>query len=358
MKAGNLKGALLEYIISRLLINCGFSKVKEDGVYIFKDKGLFFINGKGAAHDADVLMDPPIQMPFAYPSRLLFECKAYSSKVGLPVVRNALGLRNDINDFEIVTEKSLKERKNNRRADYAIANRKRHFYQIGVASLNGFTKSATEFAANHKIPLLSLDWFFPEYSLELFEKIDQRYVDSLNADVVEILFKYLKTGEDYTINFEHFKETDEIIGKILKSLDLIIHGLFVGLIETGDILFLFPNQKDSFERFESFNRGHFLKAKLHYYREEPNIWRLEVFEVSELMQKATFKFHLPKNLVDNWTKENYDRVKALDMKAEFFSRIFIFPHKNDDQSLPYYLLTIDSEWLNKWRRTEGIDDIL
>jgi hypothetical protein len=36
----------------------------------------FSEKGKRAAHDADVLMKPSIQLPFYHPSRLLFECKA------------------------------------------------------------------------------------------------------------------------------------------------------------------------------------------------------------------------------------------------------------------------------------------
>ena len=105
MTSGQLKGTLLEYLVRRLLSHCGFTSVRPDGHYIFAQAGagLFFINGKGAAHDADVLMEPPIQMPFSYPARLLFECKAYDTTVGLGVIRNALGLRYDINDFEIIT---------------------------------------------------------------------------------------------------------------------------------------------------------------------------------------------------------------------------------------------------------------
>ena len=75
MTSKQMKGALLEYIVRRLLANCGFTSVRPDGHYIFAQRGtgLFFINGKGAAHDADTLMEPPIQMPFSYPSRLLFD---------------------------------------------------------------------------------------------------------------------------------------------------------------------------------------------------------------------------------------------------------------------------------------------
>jgi hypothetical protein len=77
MTAGQLKGALLEHIVRTLMYSCGFASVKPDGLYIYAQtgNGLFYINGKGAAHDADVLMEPPIQLPFSYPSRILFECR-------------------------------------------------------------------------------------------------------------------------------------------------------------------------------------------------------------------------------------------------------------------------------------------
>ena len=119
MNHKQLKGSLLEYLVRRILTRCGFTSVRPDGHYVFEQTGtgLFLINGKGAAHDADVLMEPPIQMPFSYPSRLLFECKAYETAVGLGVIRNALGLRYDINEFEIITDDSIKLRKNNKRAN-------------------------------------------------------------------------------------------------------------------------------------------------------------------------------------------------------------------------------------------------
>lgn len=131
MKAGNLKGALLERIVCQLLKSCGCTNVKADGLFSFEDRGLFFVNGKGAAHDANIIMNPPIQMPFAYPTQILFECKAYELDTGLLMVRNALGLRNDLNEFEIVTRDSILKRQNNRRASYAIDTRTRYLYQVG-----------------------------------------------------------------------------------------------------------------------------------------------------------------------------------------------------------------------------------
>ena len=145
MKASNIKGALLEYIVRNLLKHCGFTNVKADNLYSFERGGLFFINGRGAAHDADIIMNPPIQMPFTYPTQLIFECKAYGEKANLPIVRNALGLRNDLNEFEIVTKDSILKRQNNRRASYAVETRTRFIYQ----KLNG--KKEMRISGNQQI---------------------------------------------------------------------------------------------------------------------------------------------------------------------------------------------------------------
>ena len=192
MKATSIKGALLEYIVRNLLRNCGFTNVKADNVYSFERSGLFFVNGKGAAHDADVIVNPPIQMPFSYPTQLIFECKAYDSQIGLTIVRNALGLRNDINDFEIVSKDSLIKRQNNRRAEYAIEIRKRFLFQVGVASINDFSKPAIEFSANNKIPLLSLSWFLGSQSIRNFNNIDQTLIDSFDEEDMKNVYDFFK----------------------------------------------------------------------------------------------------------------------------------------------------------------------
>ncbi len=92
MTSKKYKGNLLEFIIRQLLFSCGFRSTKPDGHYVYDQSGLLFVNGKGAAHDADVLMNPPIQLPFSYPSRILFECKAYQKKADLAIITRCFRL--------------------------------------------------------------------------------------------------------------------------------------------------------------------------------------------------------------------------------------------------------------------------
>lgn len=353
MKAENLKGALLEYIVRQLLKSCGFTNVPADNIFTFESRGLFFLNGKGAAHDADVIMNPPIQMPFAYPTQLIFECKAYSDKVGLPTVRNALGFRNDINDFEIVTRETIIERQNNRRASFAVDNRTRFLYQVGVASINDFSKPAIEFASNNKIPLLSLSWFLGTNLIRNLNNINQETVDDIDEDLIESLYKFLKDREGNLNAERYFKvnqllNEDNVFGDIVTFSNTAISFSYVGLLETGDMVFLFARSRTEDNILNVVNGFKTFKAEIHWFSDSPNVWRLTVFDKNNPDFRTEFDFYVPNRIYDHWLKFNLDKSKALDIKQEFFSKIFVFNNKRNSEA-PFSIVTLDDEWIQSNR---------
>jgi len=351
MKVETLKGALLEYLVRNLLKSCGFTTIKSDGLYTFERSGLFFVNGRGAAHDADVLMDPPVQMPFAYPTRIIFECKAYKGEANIAIIRNAVGLRNDINEFEIVTKDSLKKRQNNRRASYAIETRKRYYYQVGVASINNFTKPAVEFAANSKVPLLSLSWFIGRQTIEAYNSLSQNDLDQINPLTLQNLYKFFKdrignlNNSDYDSSRSFLSENNKI-GDIVTFSNTFINLTYVGLIETGDLIFLYPRQNNVSSILTNTIGFVPLKAEIHYQNNKPNIWLLKVFEGVNL--RMEFEFFIPDRIFNHWKQFNLDKNVALDMKEQFFSRIFIFG-KNRNREYPFITVNIDQDWLDSAR---------
>lgn len=149
-------GKAFELLVKTILLHIGFSGVRSDGLYIFDGTPGQMIQGLADAHNADVLLEPPVQTPFYTPTRLLIECKDYSRKVNLNTMRSALGLREDINHFDIVDRAELETRRHNRRLgmthDY-----QRFLYQVGVASMSGFTVQGQNFAATHRIPLIEFN---------------------------------------------------------------------------------------------------------------------------------------------------------------------------------------------------------
>lgn len=335
MSATKIKGSLLEYIVRRLLTNCGFTKVQADNKYIFNDRGLNFIHGKGAAHDADVLMNPPIQMPFSYPFRINFECKAYNKKAGLTIIRNALGLRYDINEFEILTEEQLELRRNLRRTNLAITNRVRFNYQVGVASVEHFTKDAFEFAANNKIPLISLKWLFPDNICDLFHEITDPYLRNIFTEEQKTnLLLFLKGHQQF-----EYKFTDEInshIKTIINAVSDFEQRIIIGLLESGDMIFLFSDT--DIDR-QYFLENRIINARYYFNAEEINLWTIQ------LNNDLQLKFYLPQSVVNIWREQNFEIREALNLKERLFRKLFIFPGNPT-----FKIINLDENWLNNARQ--------
>lgn len=332
MTSSKIKGSLLEFIVRKLLINCGFVKVDPDGKYIFENRGLNFINGKGAAHDADVLMTPPIQMPFSYPYRINFECKSYKKKTGLTIIRNALGLRLDINDFEILTHEQIELRHNTNRRDYAMTDRQRFNYQVGVASIEYFTKDAFEFAANNKIPLISLKWFLPENTCNLFHEITDTYLDRFAESDLLALHKYLK-GNINKNGIHFLRNVNSHIKTIIDSFNEFENNVIIGLLESGDMLFMFSETDIDKDFLIGLNP---LNAQFYYNRNQPDKWRVLI------NNELSLRFYLPERIINLWKNESFGGDVAIRLKGEFFSKIFIFFKNNT--GLPFRIIQIDREW--------------
>ena len=73
-------GIAFEILVKRILISVGFSEVQSDGTYIYDGSSGQMLQGLGEAHNADVLLEPPVQTPFLNKIRLLVECKDYKRK--------------------------------------------------------------------------------------------------------------------------------------------------------------------------------------------------------------------------------------------------------------------------------------
>ena len=337
MSAAKIKGLLLEYIVARLLKNCGFTPVMPDGLIVYRHAGLTMINGKGAAHDADVLLNPPIQMPFSYPYRIIFECKAYAGKTKLPVVRNAFGLRYDINEFEVVTRTQLGNRRNNVRSEYAIDKRQRFNYQVGIASVEEFTKPAFEFAANNKIPLLSLRWFLPEHTCNLFKQITEENLSEFSRMQIRNLSNELRDGSA-PIDNEILNSRDNVLGEIFAGFREFERSVVIGLLESGDMLFLISRNDDIFERVSNMEFSN--RARFHYRERGGDYWELSLEE----NQNISFGFRLPRSIVSMWKEQNFSRQSAIDLKSTMFSKVFVFTGSGE---IPFKVMNIDRHWLEE-----------
>jgi len=330
MAAKQLKGAFFEHLVKRVLLRCGFRAVKPDGLFVFSRGRQQFVNGKGAAHDADVLVEPPIQIPFIYPYRIIFECKAYTGKIRLPVVRNIHGLRDDLNEFEIVTKQHLSDRQNNRRSAIAVLNRSRHLYQVGLACISPLTKPALEFAINNKIPVLSFPWLL---SSDVFDRLSTFYDRDDDIDVHEGLAESFASG--VVQNWEQYdlgEETSTLFRDVCAEVE---QHVWVGLIESGDIVFL--KMSDGAVTYLNDSRELNHEGKFHYSANNPELWRLTIGP-----NERVAHFRLPEAVVREWADQDFEHSAAVHMKAGRFSRMLIFTGKPER---PVVTVNIDKQWL-------------
>lgn len=299
MKAGKA----FEILVKSILLSVGFSEVKSDGIYIFDAAPGQMINGLGAAHNADVLLNPPVQTPFYTPSRLLIECKDYTRKVGMPTIRNALGLREDINSFEVVDYEELKGRQNTRKPALTYSYTRYH-YQVAVASMSGYTLPAQQFAATHRIPLI--------------EFYDMPFWDNFIEIILE-LNRYEYRNDDYLIH--HIEELGLSIGRRTA----------IAITNTVQLLFLYNLRN---------NTCHFDNSYNLYWETSSSLWQLH-------SGNNLYTFQLPKDIAKTWIENannEFDLLtSAINCKAEYLSNMIVY---YSDYGIPKVkMISIDKDQL-------------
>lgn len=306
-------GKAYELLVKQILVNIGFSAVKSDGLYVFDAAPGQMIQGLGDAHNADVLLEPPVQTPFYSRTRLLIECKNYRKKVGLNTIRSALGLREDINHFEIVDIRKLQRRQKQRRSgDLAAYNR--FSYQVAVAALNGFTVPAQEFAATHRIPLLEFD------KMPFWEK----FCELLNRSSFD---DYCDVQENENM------VTDQ---QIINFANEIGQRMAVAITNSGQLLFLYCISSNTID-FSDF-------YSLHW--ENPSLpWTLQ-------SGSYEYSFQLPNSILKRWLESvssDLDlKAHAIECKADYLSSMILYYKSYDLPKIK--MISINESSLNNAKR--------
>lgn len=319
MKAGKAFELFVKYI----LINIGFSEVSSDGIYVFDGAPGQMLQGLGEAHNADVLLDPPVQTPFYSRTRLLIECKDYQSKVGIGTVRSVLGLREDINHFDIVDkEELLSRRRQNRRG--ILINYERYSYQVAIAAINGFTEQAQKFAATYRIPLISFERL-PFWS-DFIRILKGPSPAHGNYD------NHVRSG--YTQHFNHNADITE--ERIIDFSNEIGKRMAVAITGSGQLLFLYreDGEQNQFDDYYS----------LHW--SSPNHpWILR-------SGYNSYTFQLPESIMKQWLDNSSNDLEmkreAINCKATFFSNMIVY---YSEHSRPFVkMISIDKYELENARK--------
>ena len=313
MSIATIKGYAFEYFVRSLLIHGNFTRVTPDSqCIIYKAGAGLMIQGLGQSHNADVLMNPPIQIPFYFPSRLLVECKCYTDKLGLTFVRNVLGLREDINGFDVIDKDILKNRMNTRRMELNIFPFDRYQYQVALASLTGFKVTAQEFAYIHHIPLLSFQSsIFTDVRNAIFNLDQVQWSQGTAEEATKYLQSSIADGN----------ECEQPIPKIAELRSLVevttdlVNRTQIAMLDDGTLLFLVrPLMPYIIGDDTQWNDG----ISLHWSKEN-RYWVLR-------KENEQYYFELPEKLFQIWaTRAGRNRQEqAIHLKQEYFSNIVLF----------------------------------
>lgn len=143
-----LRGYVLEELLAALLKNSGYDLLvdeSQDPVVLCNEGNGLRVRGRGADHQADVLGQLRLRLPFMHPIRLFVEAKYRDAATGLAEVRNALGVVNDVNEHYSTAL-----------AARATPRYVRYQYRYALFSASGFTDDAQRFAIAQQISLIDL----------------------------------------------------------------------------------------------------------------------------------------------------------------------------------------------------------
>ena len=148
--SAQVRGMLLEEALLYLLRNSGYITITEEGIdpTLHSGPAGLKVRGRGTDHQIDAIADFLVSPPFSYPQRLLVEAKCYTQnkRVGVDVIRNAVGVRKDIEEYWVPEPR-----------DHQISMKQRYHYQYGIFSASGYTSDAIHYAFAHDINLLVLE---------------------------------------------------------------------------------------------------------------------------------------------------------------------------------------------------------
>lgn len=328
-KSSTLKGAIFEWFVKNILKSCGFTEVKQDNEIVYNSSSGLMVHGLGQAHNADVLMYPPFQIPFYFPSRLLIECKAYKKKVGLPIIRGLLGLREDINNFEIVTPLILRRRRSYRSRKRSSYPYDRFSYQVALATIKEVRKTAQDFALTHHIPIISFyDSSRYKFLRDFINKIDEPYCNSLGEEFKEVLSYFKKNDSNSNIS----STNEELMFFIDQSKELFKH-MYVGVLENGTIIFLYgETPKFKPDKIE-------INSEIRW-KTEDSEWKIDLKGFED---KQALFFELPPRIYNDWADKEFDKKEAISIKEKEFKRITIFGIENGN--LIFFILNLDLDFI-------------
>jgi len=280
MNKKQLRGKIFEIVLKYYLKNHGYTIIPENVMnYYGVSRGHNGLNvrGRGGNHQIDALGQFEFQIPFVYPIRLLSEAKCRSAPIGIPIIRDFVGVLKDISEnYFIKDHNNLKE--------------KFRFTDCGaIFSTSNFSKPAQMYAYAQGIYLVPVKELLP-------------IVDEIVGEIQANSDNLYKTFEDTGI----YRRLDE-------KNKFAYFGVASGLYP----LMIVSEKELSSELFEETDD---LDVKIYY---EYGGRNKEIIYFTVEAKNWKGRFQLPKYIWEKYMNSQDFRIRMINMKEQILNQIDI-----------------------------------
>lgn len=340
-KINQIRGLLLEEVLLNLLKESGYSTVENSDNDITLETGSSGLEviGRGSKHQIDAIANFSISPPFSYPIRILLEAKFHSENVGIDVVRNAVGVLKDVNEFFIPENNKI--------------SKPRYHYQYAIFTSSRFSKPAQEYAFAHDIYLMKLqnNLYFHPIILAIesliysdFNGISDKEIDIGLKDLRKSIRNSLKEG-NYTSISDYCRQSHFNSEKLcnLIQVNLELKKSYLGVLSNGFTVFFTPspyfNINDLVDNpivriYWDNNKWYIVKSNSRH--ENVNVNPRDIL----------FSFDLPKDLFNFYANNNnLSQGRALELKQEVMHTMQIFFRDPSISIMACLELKINQNWL-------------
>lgn len=328
-----LRGALLEEAILYLLYASGYEPVLtagSDPTLTLSNSGME-VQGRGERHQIDAIADFVLSPPFSNPQRLLVEAKFLTKRVGIPIVRNAVGVAKDVSEYWIRPPAGPSARID-----------KRYHYLYAIFSVSTFTQPAQNYAFAHDIHLLPLKR--STYFASVIAAIEAVTVEgilevpslwSVRQFVRSRLFPQQPQPEAVEIE-------DELREQLIEFLEQT-HQLRYGFIAMfGNRMPVFLVARSGLD-FNDLEDREYVRIR----------WIEGSWYVERTDGQRLFSFDLPEELSQIYaSRGELDRRAVANIKNDWMRQFYAF-HRSQE-GLQVKRFELDDEWFSALRHARGL----
>lgn len=333
MKPPQIRGLLLEEAVLHLLRSAGYDPIYGKGSddTLEQDGDTLFVKGRGERHQIDAIADYRVQSPFSNSQRLLLEAKFYDTRqVGLAVIRNAVGVLNDVSQFFIAPRGHT-------------VRKLRYHYQYAVVSATKFTKPSQNYAYAHDVFLIPLgnSVYFRDLLGAIRQTAEELESSPINQDGNEYAGRLRRTIRKLLsrrpLGHESFIEDESILRGFIRSCKQLGYGL-MAVTASGFPLFLVPTSGLELSAIED-------QIHVRIHRDD------EGWSIANPQGRLLFSFDVPVELLDLYSERGeLSPERALDMKQqELYEMKAVIA---EGESLRVVRFLLDIPWLQAIRRRQ------